>query len=505
MAVRITVHGHFYQPPRENPWTGKIDPQPDAAPFHDWNERIHAECYGPNVVVTIPTPEGPRTFNNFEKLSFNVGPTLMAWLSSEQPETHDAIVAADRVSFERLGHGNAIAQAYHHTILPLSSVRDIRTQVRWGLGDFRYRFGRRAEGLWLPETAATDAVLAILIEEGVGFTILSPHQAARWADDEGQWHACDEEPIDTRRPYRYEHPDGSGRSLAIFFYDGELARTIAFENLASSGERYLQAFEERVDADGVGLVNVATDGETYGHHHKFADLGLAFALYVEAARKGIEITNYGAYLEHHPPTHEVRVVGGEGTSWSCEHGVGRWMRDCGCSTYGPDGWNQAWRGPLRAALEVIRWAADETYERFTKDAFVDPWGTRDRYITVVNGETTLDAFLEGESAGLIMPPPYDNEQDAHLRIAEKERMAALLELQRNAMSMFTSCGWFFYDVSRIESVQILRYAARALEILERLGLPLPDEAYVPLLEEAASNDPAEGTAATILEGLRPTT
>jgi hypothetical protein len=376
-----------------------------------------------------------------------------------------------------------MAQAFHHSILPLGTVRDIRTQIRWGLADFRHRFDRRAEGIWLPETAVNDAVLSILIDEGVTFTVLAPHQAGRWRDEDGNWHSTSAHPIDTAIPYRYEHVDGSRRSLAIFFYDSGLAQEIAFENLGSSAERYLQAFTSR--GDDRDLVHAATDGETYGHHHKFSDLGLAFALFVEADAQGVEVTNYAAELARSAPTREVRLQPGEGTSWSCEHGIGRWMRDCGCSTYAPEGWGQAWRAPLRAGLEVIRWAADETYDLLAKPIFVDPWGGRDRYVDVVIGREKLEDFLEGETAGMA--------DEEALR-----RAGILLELQRSAMSMFTSCGWFFYDVSRIETVQILRYAARTLDLLEQLGLPLPEEAYVPLLEQAESNDPQEGTAHTIL-------
>jgi alpha-amylase/alpha-mannosidase (GH57 family) len=488
VAVRIIAHGHFYQPPREDPWTGEIDIQPEAAPARDWNERVFQECYGPNTAVRIPTPEGDRVVNNFERLSFNVGPTLMAWLEKEHRNAYLRMIEADRQSLQNLGHGNAIAQAFHHTILPLSSVRDIRTQVRWGLSDFSFRFGRRAEGMWLPETAVNDATLAILIEEGVEFTILAPHQAAAWkADGEDTWHSNVAEPLDTRVAYRFEHPDGSGRSIAVFYYDGELARGIAFENLGSSADRYLAAFAERHSGDDAHVVHAATDGETYGHHHKFSDLGLAFALFVEIDNQELATTNYAAFLADNPPRHEVRLPK-EPTSWSCAHGVGRWMDDCGCSTYGPEGWNQKWRGPLRAGLEVIRWAVDETYEKLAAPLFVDPWGARDRYVGVVVGAESLERFVESETAGLTSPEI-------------QERATALLELQRNSMQMFTSCGWFFYDVSRIETVQILRYAARTLDILSGLGLPLPEEAYMPLLDEAGSNDPEEGTAGSILRGL----
>lgn len=483
----VIVHGHFYQPPRENPWTGQIDRQEDAAPFHDWNERIHNECYGPNSKAVVQTDDEARTFNNFERMSFDAGPTLLAWLEAEHPETYARIVDADRRSVARLGHGNAIAQTFHHTILPLSTARDIRTQVRWGLEDFRFRFGRRAEGIWLPETAANDAVLSILIEEGLRFTILSPHQAETWRHQGGDWVSNTTEPLDPRVPYRYEHVDGSGRSLAVFFYDSDLAKEIAFDNIASSSDQYLTAFTRRA-GDENSVVHAATDGETYGHHHKFSDLGLAFALNVAAEQQDVNVTNYAAWLDEHPPQHEMRLRSGPGTSWSCAHGIGRWMTNCGCSTYGPEGWNQKWRGPLRAGLEVIRWASDQVYELRGKAIFVDPWGARDRYVSVVIGAEALEDFLEGETAGLA-------DEEA------LEEAAVLLEMQRYAMSMFTSCGWFFYDVSRIETVQILRYAARTLEAMETVGLPLPEEAYMPLMEEAESNDPAEGTAATILRSL----
>lgn len=487
MAVRIAVHAHFYQPPRENPWTGRIDEQPDAAPFHDWNERIHAESYRPNAFAAIATESGEETVNNFERLSFNVGPTLMAWLETEHPETYGRIIEGDRKSIERLGHGNAIAQAFHHTILPLATTREIRTEIRWGLADFRFRFGRPAEGMWLPETAANNAALAVLIEEGVRFTILAPHQASHWRNPGSDWVTVEDRPLDIHQPHLFEHPDGSHRTISVFFYDGELAREIAFSELGSSATRFIDAFASRAPEKD-GLVTVATDGETYGHHQKFSDLGLAYALFGEADKRGVEVTNPATYLSQNPAARHLRLPPGPGTSWSCAHGIGRWREDCGCSTYGPEDWNQSWRGPLRAGLEVIRWAADETYLRFGSPIFIDPWGARDRYVDVVIGAAQVADFLEGETAGLADPEA--------LQLAR-----TLLEIQRNAMSMFTSCGWFFYDVSRIETVQILRYAAKTLELLGSIGLPLPDEAYMPLLEEARSNDPAEGTAATILAGL----
>ncbi|HKN83424.1 MAG TPA: DUF3536 domain-containing protein, partial [Pyrinomonadaceae bacterium] len=347
----LIIHGHFYQPPRENPWTGEVEPEPSAAPYHDWNELIHAECYAPNV-------------ENYKHISFNFGPTLLSWLEIQHRDTYLKILEADKESApKRGGHGNAIAQAYGHAILPLCNERDRVTQIFWGLADFRYRFGREAEALWLPETAANDGVLTLLIEHGMRYVILAPNQA--------------KQPVNSSRPYVFRHPDGSGGSLAVFFYNGPLARAIAFENALSSSrglvERFIQAARD------VDLVNVATDGETYGHHFKFGDLCLAHALEFEAKEAGFWITNYGEYLDRHPPEIEVEIdngPSGEGTSWSCAHGVGRWMRDCGCSTGGEPGWNQAWRGPLRQALNFLRDDTAVKFENMGSELLRDPWAAR---------------------------------------------------------------------------------------------------------------------------------
>jgi alpha-amylase/alpha-mannosidase (GH57 family) len=458
VAARITVHGHFYQPPRENPWTGRIEVQPGAAPYRDWNERVHAESYAPNTRVDLGDL---GVVNNFSKLSFNVGPTLLEWMKEADRATYDAIVGAD--------HGNAIAQAYHHTILPLSPVRDIRTQVRWGLRDFEVRFGRRAEGIWLPETAADQRTIDVLIEEGVGFTILAPGQADV------------ERPLDTTAPYRCEQSDGSGRYVTVFFYDGGISHSIAFDGAAKSAEGLMDLFEARA-ADGCHLVHSATDGETFGHHHKFGDIGLAYALFVEAPRRGLEVVSYSEFLSQCPAERSVRLVPG-GSSWSCAHGVGRWKDDCGCYTGGEPGWNQKWRGPLRRALEVVRQTADDVYERAGREVFAHPWGARDRYVDVVCGAVGVEDFLGSETvAG-----------------ASAGQALALLELQRNAMSMVTSCGWFFNDVAGIETIQVLLYAARTLDYLEELGADPPRERFLSILSEAQSNDPEKGTGAEIYE------
>jgi alpha-amylase/alpha-mannosidase (GH57 family) len=404
-------------------------------------------------------------------------------METADPETYGRILEADRLSLERLGHGNAMAQAYHHSILPLSPPRDVRTEIRWGLRDFELRFERPAGGMWVAETAANHDVLDALIEEGVRFTVLAPGQAGSWREPEGEWVECADSPIDTRVAYRYMHRDGSGRSIALFFYDGDISKTIAFEKAARSSTFFLDLFQNREAGDG-HLIHAATDGETYGHHAPYTELGLAYALFVEAEQRDIHVTNYASYLEEFPPEREVRLVPGEGSSWSCAHGVGRWKRDCGCHTGGEEGWTQAWRGPLRDGLDVVRRGADEVFDRLGTMLFTDPWGARDRYVDVVIGRRSMSEFLAAEAGG---PSAGGN----------GKKMEALLELQHNALAMYTSCGWFFNDVAGIETIQILRYASRALDLMESLGQPTPEAQFVALLSEAKSNDPKKGTAADL--------
>jgi len=446
MPVALIVHGHFYQPPRENPWTGEVDAEPSAAPFHDWNERIHAECYAPNIV-------------NYPLISFNFGPTLLSWLESHRGDTYEKILSADRESAAaRGGHGNAIAQAYGHAILPLCNERDRLTQVLWGLADFRYRFGREAEAIWLPETAANYEVLALLIEQGMRYVILAPSQGKGV--------------VDTSKPYLFRHPDGSKRSIAVFFYNGPLARAIAFERALASSRGLVEKF---ISAGGE-LVNVATDGETYGHHFKFGDLCLTHALKVEAKAAGFWITNYAQYLDQHPAETEVEIDNGpdgEGSSWSCVHGVGRWSRDCGCHTGGEPGWNQAWRKPLRTALNFLRDDAAEKFERMGSELLRDPWAARNDYIKV------------------ILDPEHPREEF-------DPRVWDLLEMQRSSLLMFTSCGWFFSDIAGIETIQVLRYAARVIDLMNKLGLDPPEKEFMELLSEAKSNRPEKGTGSDLL-------
>jgi alpha-amylase/alpha-mannosidase (GH57 family) len=486
----LIVHGHFYQPPRENPWTGSVERQAGARPFDNWNERVHAESYRPNAFARVLDPYGrvERVVNNYSLINFNFGPTLAGWLERRHPETYTRVLEADRESVgARGGHGNAIAQGYHHAILPLCNDRDLLTEIRWGLADFRRRFRREPESLWLPETACDDRTLGALIDEGLAYVILSPFQAERVRPSGAHtWESVVDGAIDTSRPYRYFHHDGTGRSLAIFFYDGEIAKSVAFDGVLASSRLLVERIE-RAASSRSGLVNFATDGETYGHHFKFGDRCLAYTLDTEAAGRGFRVTNYGEFLEHHPPEWEVRVrhdAAGEGTAWSCAHGLGRWARDCSCHAGAPEGWNQRWREPLRRALNFLRDEAAAVFELQGGALFRDPWGARDRYVELLIGARDREEFLRGQAGRA-------------LDGATATRALTLLEMQRAALMMFTSCGWFFNDIAGIEPVQNLRYAARVLDLLGGIGAKPPRAQFLELLAEAESNVKAHGSGADI--------
>lgn len=474
----ICIHGHFYQPPRENPWLEAVELQDSAYPFHDWNARITAECYAPNAASRILDAQGRivKIVNNYARMSFNFGPTLLAWLETESPETYRTILEADQES-RRLfsGHGSAIAQAYNHMILPLANRRDKLTQVRWGIRDFEHRFGRFPEAMWLPETAVDIESLEILAEHGIRFSLLAPSQAKRIRRmGQQEWDDVSGARIDPTRAYLCNLP--SGRSITIFFYDGPISRAIAFEKLLETGERVVnrltQGFSD--DRGWPQLVHIATDGETYGHHHRFGDMALAYTLDTIQGNGQRRLTIYGEYLDKHPPDHEVQIE--ERTAWSCSHGVGRWSVDCGCHGGGEPDWNQSWREPLRAALDWLRDTLVPLYEQRAAELFRDPWAARDDYINVIldRSEESVHRFLDAHAVR-----PLNQE--------ETVTALKLLELQRHAMLMFTSCGWFFSELSGIETVQVIAYAGRTVQLAEQLFSIPVEEPFLERLALAKSN------------------
>lgn len=481
----LSIHCHFYQPPRENPWLEAVERQDGAFPYHDWNGRITAECYAPNSASRVLDSEGRITeiVNNYELVSFNFGPTLLAWLKQHSPWTYRSIVEADKKSRQnRSGHGNALAQPYSHMIMPLAGARDKKTQVLWGIRDFTLHFDRSPEGMWLPETAADTESLEAMARAGIRFTILSPHQAAASRKlGAREWHEHPRTPVDTTRPHLVRLP--SGRGITVFFYNSDIAKAVAFENALQSGEGLAELFMGGFsnNAHGAQLVCTATDGESYGHHHKFGEMALSYGLsHIE--RGGLaRVTNFGEFLALHPPELEAKLA--ENTSWSCEHGVERWRSDCGCSTGGEPGWTQQWRAPLRESLDILRGELDDVFEQRSAGVLRDPWASRDAYIDVVldRSEESVQRFMQVHAA-----------KDATL-----DEALTLLEMQRHAMLMYTSCGWFFNDLTGIETIQVLRYAARAAELARRLGAPLIEKRFIRALGSARSNVPGRGNGADI--------
>lgn len=495
MQRYVCVHGHFYQPPRENPWLEEIEIQDEAYPFHDWNERITEECYAPNAASRIlnERDEILEIVNNYAKINFNFGPTLLTWLERHARDVYQAILDADAESQQRYdGHGSALAQVYNHMIMPLANERDKRTQVIWGKRDFEHRFGRPAEGMWLSETAVDLDSLETLAEEGIRFTILEPHQARRVRPLGGRaWKDVRDGSIDSTQPYRVHLP--SGRSIDVFFYDGPTSRAVAFENLLSSGETFANRLADllRSDVRGPQLAHIATDGESYGHHHRFGDMALAYALEYIEEHDLAQLTNYAQYLALRPAAHEVEIV--PETSWSCEHGIERWRSGCGCGALNGDNWSLDWRGPLRDALDWLRDSLAPLYEALAGTLFPDPWRARDEYIAIILNRSPRN--VEQVLTGLA---------GRSLSAAETVQALKLLELQRQAMLMYTSCGWFFEDIGRIETVQILEYAARAMQVGADLFGESFERPFLEILAGATSNDRALKNGAAIYEAkVRP--
>jgi len=485
----VTIHGHFYQPPRENPWLEVIETEESAHPFHDWNERIALECYRPNAHARILDGKGKilEILNNYSSISFNFGPTLLPWLEKHFPPVYQKILEADREGLRRFGHGNAIAQVYNHIIMPLAIDRDKETEVLWGMADFEKRFHRKPEALWLPETAANYATLRVLVKYGMRYLILSPFQALRVRPLGGKkWTDVSQGRIDTTRPYRCFIQDASGKklldqSIDIFFYNGIISKEVAFGDLLKDGNsfcnRFAQFYQESKERP--QLIHVATDGETYGHHMKFGEMALAYALDKGFPTRGLELINYGSFLKRFPPVHEVEIdegPKGEGTSWSCAHGVGRWKEDCGCSTGGKPGWNQKWRKPLREALDFLRDELSQVFEREGEKIFQDVWEARNGYIEVI-----LNRSPEG------IKNFFDRYGAKSLDQEGRIKGLKLLEIQRHTLQMYTSCGWFFNDFAGIETIIVLQHAARAFQLAEECTGGEIEKKFVQHLSEAKSN------------------
>jgi alpha-amylase/alpha-mannosidase (GH57 family) len=491
MEKYICIHGHFYQPPRENPWLEAVEMQDSASPYHDWNERITAECYAPNARARLLDGEGriENIVSNYSRMSFNFGPTVLSWMKEKMPDIHDAIVDADKHSRERFsGHGSALAQVYNHMILPLANPRDKHTQVLWGMRDFEARFGRPPEGMWLAETAADNETLDVLAEHGIKFTILSPYQAARVRPlaENSEWQDVNGAKVDPSMPYLVKLK--SGRSIIVFFYDAPIAQAVAFEKLLVNGEKFagrlLAAFDDARGHD--QIAHIATDGESYGHHFQFGDMALAFALHQIEKSDVAKLTIYAEFLEKHPPTHEAEIH--QPSAWSCPHGVGRWKEDCGCNSGGHGGWVQQWRAPLRQAMDWLRDRLAPLYETKAKEFLKNPWLARDDYISVI-----LDRSPENISR-------FFSRHATH-ELNEGEQIAALrlLEMQRHAMLMFTSCGWFFDEVSGLETTQVIQYAARALQLSGELSSENLEAGFLEILEQAKSNIPVNQNGRVVYE------
>lgn len=489
----LTIHGHFYQPPRENPWLEAIELQDSALPFHDWNERICKECYNPNSVSRIVDNKNQilDIVNNYQYMSFNFGPTLLSWMEEFAPLTYERIIKADIDSIsEHSGHGNALAQVYNHMIMPLANAHDKETQVKWGIRDFEYRFGRKPEGIWLAETAVDDATLKVLVDNGIKFTILSPYQALKIRKTgDKEWQDVSWGNIDPARSYKYTLKGDSKKSIALFFYDGAISKSVAFDELLKDGNRFIKRLKEGVSEtrNYPQLVNIATDGESYGHHTKFGDMALSYVLKIKAEDEGFKITNYAEYLDKYESDYEVDIK--QASSWSCFHGVGRWKEDCGCSTGGHPGWNQKWREPLRNALDYLRDELAKVFEAEGPKYFNDnPWAIRNKYIDVIldRNYVTIRKFQKEN-----FKPDLTEEQ--------KVKGMELLEIQRQAMLMYTSCGWFFSEISGIETVQIMKYAARAMQLVARFTNEDFETHFKDILSQAKSNIAEFGTGKDIYE------
>ncbi|WP_319781252.1 DUF3536 domain-containing protein [Maridesulfovibrio sp.] len=476
----LCIHGHFYQPPREDPWLDMIFPEGSAAPFRHWNERICRESYAPLAWARRMGSAGIfDIINCYEWMSFNVGPTLFRWIERSEPELYAKILEGDALSLQRWGHGNAIAQIYHHVIMPLASKLDRDVEVAWAIADFESRFKRKPEGMWLSETACNTETLETLADHGIAFTLLAPRQAEAVAEaDSDEWHEVDEHSLNIKEPYLVELP--SGRTISVFFYDGGLSQAIAFEGLLKNGDDFWNRLS---GASSEGLLSIGTDGETYGHHVEFGEMALAYVLsQAIEGQDGVSLLNYGAYLEQHPPTRKVKIS--EDSSWSCYHGIERWRSDCGCCTGGHPDWNQQWRKPLREGLDAIKVLMDAHYSNYGEKIFKDSRAALIEYGSVLSGILSEDDFFK-----------------QHFTVSKGSADAdlgwKLLSMQKWALSSFASCGWFFDDLARLEPVNNMAFALRAIELSKETGLIGLEEKFLSIAGDARSNEERYGSASDL--------
>ncbi|OQY34567.1 MAG: hypothetical protein B6241_04665 [Spirochaetaceae bacterium 4572_59] len=484
----VIIHGHFYQPPRENPWSGIIEDQPTAYPYDNWNQKIQEECYQSNCWSPVLNGEGQVVcqFNNYDYISFNFGPTLLSWIKEYASASYEKIRKADRNSiYLNKGHGNAMAQVYNHIIMPLANEKDRITQIEWGIKDFQHHFERDPEGMWLAETAIHPETAEELVKAGIKYTVLSPWQADLITKNGSDTIKAENRKELWQHPWIIPCPSGD---LTVFFYHPGLSSDISFQHLLRDANLFYSRVNQELDDPGTTLLSIATDGEIYGHHEKWGNMGLSAFISKVLADDSLCISNFAARMDMENPAGTVGLQKGEdekGSSWSCSHGVSRWYKDCGCNTGGKEEWDQAWRTPLRDGLNSLSNETDRIYEKeMARLTGRDPWEVRNKYIEVLLNPSKANQFYKENGPG-------------KKSLSDRNLFFSLLEGQKNKMFMFTSCGWFFSDIAGIEARQNLMYAARTIDLYSLFFSISQETTLLDYLSDAESNDITKGNAAVL--------